>query len=428
MYGMDVVNPDLRPLPGSSGRVEAGAFAPPASDMAIPYPGATQYVPEAVVIPVPGLLDQIEASAHARSVANLDAIAIDRSARHPLDGRGVVRRILPRTMLENSRPELRGKLAPPAPGPLPPGVEVRTTDSGARVVTINIHGGVPANKPNRRPADEDIAQLRDVARYVNSIDADVVLVQEVVNHPLMTWPNRVAEQASVLAHLIGADDMAFTPAFESFDGTREGTAIYTRNGFDLSHAVNIRLPDGVATQERGAGIAKVVAPDGTAFTVVNTHLAHLADNALARSRQLATISKALVDMRDGGDFTYTERLGGKRATAKEFVADRIVLGGDLNASQSNRDDAKNSPDEILHDAGLVHVNTLLRTSPDPDVRAKLPDANRPTAGDRRIDHLYSSGFAAHDATVAKVPSHHLPKKVPVTDHNGVIADLVPRTD
>jgi endonuclease/exonuclease/phosphatase family metal-dependent hydrolase len=373
----------------------------------------------------PGAVDD-----HARGILDLIGAAVRRSVVGPApthDGRGVHRDVVPKAMLEFARPSLRGKLDAPEAGTPPPGVELRTDDSGARILTINIHGGAPGDMHDRTAGDEDIAQLRDVARYVNSVDPDVVLVQELRNHPLLTWPGRVAEQASVLHHLFEADDMVFTPAFREFDGTQEGTAIYTRNGYEIERAVNIELPDGDATQERGAGIARVVAPDGTDYTVVGTHLAHKSTDGPSRAKQLDVISDVLRDLRAGGSeagsFEYRERDGGRSRTASGFPTERIVLGGDLNSLQDNADGVRNSPDEILGDAGLVHVNTQLRTSDDPAVRANLPGAEQRTSTKRRIDHVYTHGLEVRDATVAEIPAHDLPEGTRVSDHRGVVVDL-----
>ncbi len=361
------------------------------------------------------MLDRIGEAVRRRAIAP--------AARATPDGPGVHRNVVPKDLLELVRPSVRGKLDPPEAGTPPPGVTMRTDASGARVLTINIHGGTPGDLKDRKAGDEDIAQLRDVARYVNSVDPDVVLVQELRNHPLVTWPGRVAEQASVLYHLMEADDMVFTPAFREFDGTHEGTAIYTRNGYEIERAVNIELPDGDQTQERGAGIAKVVAPDGSDYTFVGTHLAHLKGDDAARARQLDTIADVLADLRRGGDFSYRDRDGGREQTATGFPTERIVLGGDLNALQDNADGVRNSPDEILGDVGLVHTNTQLRESDDPAVRANLELAEQRTSTKRRIDHVYTSGIGVVDATVAEAPRHELPEGRTVTDHRGIVVDL-----
>lgn len=403
-------------MPGPSVGAAAagvGAAAAPRADDARTRSSDTAFDDDAIVDDARGLLDRIGRAAQG-------AMGAPRSTG---DGRGVHRHVVPKELLELVRPSLRSQLDPPAAGSPPPGVEVRTDASGARVVTINIHGGVPGDMKDRNAGDEDIAQLRDVARYVNSVDADVVLVQELRNHPLLTWPGRVAEQASVLSHLMDADDMVFTPAFREFDGTQEGTAIYTRNGYSIEHAVNVELPDGDATQERGAGIAKVVAPDGTDYTVVGTHLAHKSTDEASRTKQLDAISDVLRALQRDGSFTYRDRERGSTQTASGFPTGRIVLGGDLNTHQDNADGVRNSPDEILGDAGLVHTNTQLRESDDPAIRAQFPGAEQRTSTLRRIDHVYTRGLDVRDATVAEVPAHELPAGTRVSDHRGIVVDL-----
>ena len=416
---MEARNADRRRLPAardaSVGAVVAGSGAAgaPNERETVQARSATGFDGDAIVDEARGLLDRIGAAA---------SVAVRRAAPEP-DGRGVHRQVVPASLLELVRPSLRGNLDPPEAGSPPPGVQVRTDELGARVLTINIHGGVRGDLSERRAGDEDIAQLRDVARYVNSVDPDVVLVQELRNHPLLTWPGRVAEQASVISHLIEADDMVFTPAFREFDGTQEGTAIYTRNGYTIEHAVNIELPDGDATQERGAGIAKVLAPDGTDYTVVGTHLAHKSTDGASRTRQLDEISDVLRDLERDGSFTYRERDGGRQGTTSGFPTERIVLGGDLNSLQDNHDGARNSPDEILGDAGLVHTNDQLREHDDPRVRMELPGAEQRTSTRRRIDHVYTRGLEVRDATVTEIPAHELPTGTRVSDHRGIVVDL-----
>jgi endonuclease/exonuclease/phosphatase family metal-dependent hydrolase len=140
---------------------------------------------------------------------------------------------------------------------------------------------------------------------------------------------------------------------------------------------------------------------------------------------METIAAALDDLQRDGSFAYTERHGGQRRTASGFPTDRIVLGGDLNAVQDNADGVRNSPDEILGGAGLVHTNTQLRESDDPDVRANLEGAEQRTSTRRRIDHVYTRGLEVRDATVAEVERHDLPKGQSVTDHRGIVVDLAP---
>lgn len=390
-----------------------GAAAAPSEQETIQARPDTGFDPGTAAHDARGLLDRIGAAAR-------ESMRGPASGR---DGRGVHREVVPKELLELVRPSLRGRLDPPAAGAPPKGVTVRTDQTGTRVLTINIHGGVRGDLHDRAAGDEDIDQLRDVARYVNSVDPDVVLVQEVVNHPLLTWPGRVAEQASVLSHLIEADDMVFTPAFRQFDGTQEGTAMFTRNGYSIEHAVNMELPDGEATQERGAGVAKVVAPDGTDYTVVGTHLAHKSGDDASRALQLDEISDALRDLERDGSFAYRERDGGRERIASGFPTGRIVLGGDLNSLQDNADRIRNSPDEILGDAGLVHVIDQLRASDDPAVRTQVPMADQRTSARRRIDHVYTRGLDVRDATVAAVRPHELPSDAQVTDHRGVVVDL-----
>ena len=54
-------------------------------------------------------------------------------------------------------------------------------DRPLRVVTLNVHSGVPGNL-ELGDSNEDARTIADVGRYVRSIDADVVLLQKPVPH------------------------------------------------------------------------------------------------------------------------------------------------------------------------------------------------------------------------------------------------------
>ncbi|MCW2972371.1 MAG: hypothetical protein JWN72_644, partial [Thermoleophilia bacterium] len=228
--------------------------------------------------------------------------------------------------------------------------------------------------------------------------------------------------------LIGADDVAFGPAFESDWGrTETGTAVYTRNGYTIDHAVNAKLPDGDATQPRGAVVAEVKPPKGAGenFTVVGTHLAHLGTDTEGRADQLQQVSKMVNDIRDDGSFDYTLReqpfihLWDRTGVGKGFPRD-IVFGGDLNAEQAE-------VDRGVRATPLIHVIDELDASRDPDLRENGDDADENTTA-RRIDHIYTTGFNPIDADVAGVPNVEYRGSEAPTDHKGFVTQLVRGAD
>ena len=222
---------------------------------------------------------------------------------------GVVRGLAPLNQLEGDA-RLLGRLTPPTDGALPAGLAMRTEANGTRVLTINLHMGVPGDQP-LRPANERIEALRDVARHVNALDPDVVLTQELRNRPRVPGKDGITDMVSSFGHLIKAGDVAFTPAVVgdpiAGDLQHYGTAIYTRNGFTIEQAANVALPNADGQEARSAGIAAVRAPDARpSFTVVSTHLAYrtVEDAALRDAQLLAGVAASMLDdIRATGSFS-----------------------------------------------------------------------------------------------------------------------------
>jgi endonuclease/exonuclease/phosphatase family metal-dependent hydrolase len=350
----------------------------------------------------------------------------------PADGPGVRRDVVPVDQLVARAPELAGRLAPP-PMIRPHGsYSVRGAADGVRIMTINVHEGVPGGI-EMTGANQSIEALRDVARAIRFADPDVVLVQELTRRRHGSFGDDLEEQPSILAHLVEADDMAFTPAFNVGWGEGEtGTAVYTRNGFTIELAVNVALPDGAATQPRGAAVASVRAPDGgPRLTVIGTHLAHRAEDRESRGDQLAELAAIADDVAHDGSFEYTPRIpDGFRwpwqsgaAAATGFATDRIVLAGDLNATQAESS-ARGNVDDILGRAGLVNAIDLLARTGNPEDAARAAEvAGERTTSRRRIDHVYAAGMHASDVRILAVPNVELRGDAPPTDHRAVIADL-----
>lgn len=322
----------------------------------------------------------------------------------------VTRVPVPREELEAKHPRLRGKLEPPTDGKPPKGVRVRTQDDGTRVVSINIHQAVPGGVDLDRRS-QDIDALRDVAAYVNSVDPDVVAVQEVNDH---RGKSGVASQASVLYHLLDADAMAFTPALghEGYEADPEreyGTATYVRNGYSIEQAHDVDLPnDRGRVEDRSAGVVVVASPEGERTTVVNAHLTSGKDDAAVRRNQLMHLSGIVDSIRTDGSFEYSDAITEHVERASGLPEDVILLG-DLNARRSS----SSQIEEILDGAGLVHA---------------ADDPARGSDFDDEIDHvLRSDGLRATDYDVLEIPNDSLDDDAGTpTDHPMVVADITRR--
>ncbi|MCW2922680.1 MAG: hypothetical protein JWM98_84 [Thermoleophilia bacterium] len=337
------------------------------------------------------------------------------------DGPGVDRTIIPAAKLEAADPALRGKLTPPTGGKPPAGVTMHSRADGTRVLTVNIHAAVPASTSRDKRSDEDIDALRDVAAYVNSVNPDVVMVQEIRDRGVRE-AGGITRQASVLAHLMGATDMAFTPGTMKGSGG-SGSGVYTRNGFTIGHAVNADLPNG-SLGNRSAGVASINPPSGAGqpFSVISTHLSNLQTGEAdqVRGQQLTELDRIATALRTGGDFTYTGVADGKRHTAAGFPAGKLMLGGDLNTMQGGTGTRVDSADDRLRGSGLRHANDLLQAKG--GAAARRADDGPTTGSNRRIDHVYLEGFDVTDTAIAAARARELRGDDP-TDHKGYIVDV-----
>ncbi len=335
----------------------------------------------------------------------------------------VFRNITPVEVLERRDARLRGKLSPPPGDALPEGISVRTDPNGVRVATFNIHMGIPGDILPLAVSGESLDALRDCARAVNSVDADVIVLQEVRNRPFVEGQEGLGDAVSVFAHLIKAKDMAFTPAISGDPLTGSlrhyGTAIYTRNGFQLDRVANVALPNsGPEVEARSAGIAAVSKPGSKVkpFTVLSTHLSdRVVEDQPLRDLQLGELARISQELKETGSFTYRDALGGQPHRAEGFPGGRQVLGGDLNQKQA--------PSDLVLEPGLTHVNTQL-SQQDPALgRAAdvFTAVDVPTNTPHRIDHLYASGMKVRAVGVGAA----LPREGSMrpTDHKLVVADF-----
>ena len=331
-------------------------------------------------------------------------------------------------------PRTHGMLGAVGKGALPASISMRTSGDGVRIASVNIHMAIPAGQ-GFDLSNETLAALRDVARFINGANPDVVLIQELRNRPVAAALQQggLGDTASLLGRFIDADDMAYTPAItqDPFTTPHEfyGTAIYTRNGFTIEHAVNARLPNsGPEVERRSVGVASVLAPDARGrMTVLGTHLANepFTDQAL-RDAQLGAIGTMVDGIRASGGFSYVDAITGEQLVARGFSGERIFLAGDFNQVQA-------LTDPILSGHGLVNVNSALASSGAAgEARAKLADVGTAAVdvskvpgakpGDlHRIDLAYESGMDVTDVGLGAVQRHEFPGDA--TDHLALVVDL-----
>jgi endonuclease/exonuclease/phosphatase family metal-dependent hydrolase len=334
---------------------------------------------------------------------------------------GPVRREpITKAQLERDAPSLRGKLDPPTSSKPPRGVKVHEEQDGTRVVSVNIHQAVPGKLKLDRE-NQDIDALRDVAAYVNSVDPDVVAVQEVNDHD--NEDSGVPHQASVLYHLLDADDMSFTPALghsgHAADKHREyGTATYTRNGHRIEQSHDVDLPnDRGDVEDRSAGVSVVRAPSGERTTVVNAHLSAGKEGVEVRKDQLDAISGIVEQVQDGGSFRYRDAIGEHDQRAAGLASD-VIVTGDLNATRGG----STKPDGPLRSAGLGHASD--------DGRSWAERNLGGTPFGSSIDHVYRSAeLLASGYAVSEIPADEMqPTRVDgelttPTDHPLVVTDV-----
>jgi endonuclease/exonuclease/phosphatase family metal-dependent hydrolase len=331
-------------------------------------------------------------------------------------------------------PRTRGMLGAVGAGTLPASINLRTTGEGVRIASVNIHMAIPAGL-GFDLANENLSALRDVSRFINAANPDVVLIQELRNRPVAAAMQQggLGDTASLLGRFIDADDMAYTPAItqDPFTTPHEfyGTAIYTRNGFTIEQAINARLPNsGPQIERRSVGVASVLAPDARGrTTVLGTHLANepFTDQPL-RDAQLGAIGTMVDGIRARGGFSYVDAITGEQLVASGFPGERVFLAGDFNQVQA-------LTDPILHPHGLVNVNDALASTGELGAaRARLADVGTaevdlklvPGAkpGDlHRIDLAYQSGMDVTDVGLGAVQRHEFDGDA--TDHLGLVVDL-----
>lgn len=372
-------------------------------------------------------LSGLEAFAHVAQVGPVGASPGRR------DGPSVFREIVPATVLEQD-PRLRGKLTPPKDAAPPEGVQIHKNADGLSVLTVNIRMGVSGER-SFDPSNESISALRDIARYINAVDPDVVMLQEVRGRSGEPGQTGLPSPTSILFHLVEGTDFAFTPAKESAPGEGNeryyGTAVCTRNGFTLEAAVNAALPNPEPEkEERSVGVVVVRSPVENAkpVTVLSTHLHNIEmvdyvatrpekDQAI-RDAQLTAIANIVEQLRRDGSFSYRDALTKERLRATGFPGGQLIVGGDLNQKQSETD-------RVFGAWGLTHASDVLLASDDPSRIERGESSSKAFTAEfglggvpHRIDHLYESGMNVVDVAVSSVPTVEF--EGPTRSNNGVI--------
>ncbi|MCW2956802.1 MAG: hypothetical protein JWO69_1671 [Thermoleophilia bacterium] len=371
---------------------------------------------------------------------------VTRASASVLDSADVIRRIVPKSVLEMD-PRLAGHLEVSTGGKVPKGVTVRTLDDGTSVVTANVRMLASADKPLNDAANESIEIAREIGAFIVAMNPDVVFMQELRSRPMAAAFRNggLPEAPSIMAHLMGATDMAFTPAVhqDPFSSLHEfyGTAVYTRNGYSIGKAINGALPTSTSDVERrSVALVEVKQPGlhGDTFSMLETHTASeertgrlvnagittgvakakKTDQAL-RDAQVGAMGVMADDLYNGRPFTVQTALNDNPVPVEGYPSGAVVFGGDINQKQVFTDD-------VLRHADLRHVNDSLAelSSTTPE---KLKQIRRGTAvdlwgADHRIDHIYERGMQVESVDVVDVPRNEL-LKVDTTDHRFVRATL-----
>lgn len=224
-----------------------------------------------------------------------------------------------------------------------------------KVLTINVKAfqGSDGGTVDQRAFDA-------IERYIEDVDADVVLFQELDDGTVRSGrTNQLAE----IGRRVGATDTQFAKAIPHDDGDY-GVGMLTRNGFSIKDAPGggnasqrVELPKSTAKgadhEQRVALVAPIVAPGGKEFTAVSTHVTV---DGPGRGAQIDRI-QAIVDDARGGRANRDAELADDMPTA-------VVIGGDFNA--------KRGPTEDHLTRGVTHV------------------ADHSGVGDTKIDHVYVS--------------------------------------
>ena len=246
--------------------------------------------------------------------------------------------------------------------------QVAPPPASARIMSYNIHAGHDLQRASN---------LERVAALIDSLRADVVLLQEVDRS---TARSGKVDQAAVLSrhtrlHLV------FGRALD-YDGGEYGIAVLSRFAVVTSRVVPLLVPAGADSAAQAAEprvmLHVVLATPNGELHVVNTHLDHRA-HSVARNAQVLQL------------LAYGAQDVPKRAP--------LVLGGDMNAR----------PDAVeVRALGAVFDDAWLGcgTGPGHTFRSDQPD--------RRIDYLMLARVRCTRAQVIATE---------ISDHRPLIVDV-----
>lgn len=131
-----------------------------------------------------------------------------------------------------------------------------------KIISFNIHAGYDA-------------PIADIAAFIKEQDPDIVALQEVeyyTNRTGANTPRSINNNINMLnelAYLTGMHGM-FYVTLEKCYGGKFGNAILSKHSFDETR--RIMLPCAAGTEQRNAAIADIKLPDGTEFSIVDTHI------------------------------------------------------------------------------------------------------------------------------------------------------------
>ena len=149
-----------------------------------------------------------------------------------------------------------------------------------KIISFNIHAGYDA-------------PIADIAAFIKEQDPDIVALQEVEYYTNRTGANTPRpinnniNMLNELAYLTGMHGM-FYVTLEKCYGGKFGNAILSKHSFDETR--RIMLPCAAGTEQRNAAIADIKLPDGTEFSIVDTHIdMSKLDNGMSQINELSSV-------------------------------------------------------------------------------------------------------------------------------------------
>lgn len=234
-----------------------------------------------------------------------------------------------------------------------------------RVLVYNVHAGKDASGADN---------LARVAALVRSVDADVVLLQEVDRR---TERSGRVDQPATLARLTG-----YAAAFGrtlDYQGGEYGIALLSR--WPIVRDTLVPLPieppqarAGGSYEPRGALIVTVAAPGGAPLAIVNTHLDASRDDAWRR-QEIRTVLAIADSLRAAGTPTLVG--GDLNSTPESAVQEAVRAGGLRDAwTECGRGDGLTYP----ADSAIKRIDYLYLTGGATCAEATVP---RSDASDHR---------------------------------------------